>query len=120
MPDSNVCIYYLPKFDEEGSEIGVDKLIVVELARSDFKIGNEQKSLAWRCVVELTKRGLLGRDSKVNYFLLGTEVDPMEYGIRSERNGNVVISALNYYMVIEKAKNRLLNLRDRIRNIPPF
>ncbi|SFM83545.1 hypothetical protein SAMN05428949_0973 [Chitinophaga sp. YR627] len=120
LPDSIVGIYYLAKFDEEGCEIGVDRLTVVELVRSGFLIGDEQKSRAWRCMVELMKRALLEHNSKVNYFLLGSDIDPIEYGIRSERNGNVFISALSYSTAIERAKCRVLNLRDKIRNTSVF
>lgn len=116
LPDSTVGMYSFSKYDREGAEIGIDRLTIVELKRPGILIGDEQKSQAWKYVTELMKKGLLKSYSKVTCFVLGSEIDPTEDGVRTHKEGNVLIWALDYDTVMKRAKSRLLKLHDKIRN----
>lgn len=86
------------------------------MKRPGVPIGDEQKSQAWKYVTELMKKGLLKNYSKVTCFVLGSEIDPTEDSVRTEKDGNVIIWPLDYDTVIKRAKSRLLKLHDKIKN----
>lgn len=118
LPDSTVGLYSLPKYDEQGSEVGVDRLTIVELKKPGVPIGDEQKSQAWKYVSELFTKGLLKPYSKVQCFVLGSKVNPNDGGLRTEMDGIVKIQPLDYDIVIRRAKSRLLNLHEKIKHSP--
>ncbi len=118
LPDSTVGLYSLPKYDDQGAEIGVDRLTIVELKKPGIPLGDEQKSQAWKYVSELMSKGLLKPYSTVMCFVLGSELKPNDSGQRTENDGKVKIQPLDYDTVIRRAKSRLLNLHDKIRKSP--
>ena len=81
LSDSTVGLYSYPKYDDEGGEIGVDRLTIVELKKPGVPLSSEQKSQAWGYVKELTKKGYVTPENKITCFVLGSEIDPLE-GIR--------------------------------------
>jgi len=117
LPDSTVGLYSLAKFDDQGAEIGVDRLTVVELKRPGVPIGEEENSQPWKYVSELYKKGLLRKDSVVTCFVLGSEIESDEVGVRTYKDGNVKTIPLTYDTVVRRAKSRLLNLHDKIKNV---
>ncbi|PAW92271.1 hypothetical protein CKK33_01695 [Mucilaginibacter sp. MD40] len=51
LPDSTVGLYSLPKFsDDDGAEIGISRLTIIELKKPEIPIGAEQKNQAWKYV----------------------------------------------------------------------
>ncbi|ACU61678.1 ATP-binding protein [Chitinophaga pinensis] len=119
LKDGTVGLYSLPKFDEDDfGEIGVDRLVVIELKRPGIPIDREQKGQAWKYVKELFSKGLLKDYSQVVCFVLGSKIDPLESGKSTEMNGRVVIFPMEYDMVMRRTKSRLLNLHEKIRQAP--
>lgn len=118
LPDSTVGLYCLPKYDEQGSEIEVDRLTIVELKKPGIPITDEQKSQAWKYISELFTKGLLRSDSLVQCFVLGSEINPNDAGLTTHKDGRVRIQPLDYDTVIRRAKSRLLNLYDKIKHSP--
>lgn len=118
LPDSTVGLYSLSKYDDQGAEIGVDRLTIVELKKPGVPLGDEQKSQAWKYVSELLSKGLLKPFSTVQCFVLGSEIKPNDGGLRTENDGKVKIQPLDYDTVIRRAKSRLLNLHEKIKNSP--
>lgn len=119
LPDGTAGLYSRPQYDREtGAEIGVDRLVVIELKKPGITIGSEHKDQCWKYVKELFSKGLLLRDSRVDCFALGQSVDPQEGSSRTELNGNVIIRPLLYDTVITRAKSRLLKLSDRVKDAP--
>lgn len=117
LPDSTVGSYSYPTYDIDGGEIGVDRLVIVELKRPGVPISTEEKAQCWRYVTELMKKGLINRETKVTCFVLGNEVDPFEREARKDNN-NCIIQPMDYQVVITRAKSRLLKLYDRVKNAP--
>jgi hypothetical protein len=93
-------------------------MTIVELKKPGVAIGIEQKNQAWQYVKELLEKGLLKSYSSVTCFVLGSELDPHESDSRTEKNGTVRIIPLDYDTVIRRAKSRLLNLYEKIKNAP--
>lgn len=118
LPNSSVGSYSYPTYDDDGGEIGVDRLIIVELKKPSIPISTEEKGQCWRYVSELLRKGLISRDTKVTCFVLGSEVDPFEREARKENNDRCIIQPLDYQVVIQRAKSRLLKLYDRVKGAP--
>jgi len=117
LPDSTVGSYSYPAYDIDGGEIGVDRLVIVELKKPGIAISTEEKAQCWRYVSELMRKGLINRDTKVTCFVLGSEVDPIEREARHDSK-NCIIQPMDYQIVITRAKSRLLKLYDRVKNAP--
>lgn len=67
---------------------------------------------------ELYRKGLIQDSTRVTCFVLGDSVDPFEGRERKEFDGRVVIQPMDYNIVIERAKSRLLKLYDRVKGAP--
>lgn len=118
MPDSTVGSYSYHKYDDDGCEVGIDRLVVVELKKPGIPISTDEKAQCWKYVSELMKKGLISQDTKVTCFVLGSEIDPYEHGARKENNDRCTIQPLDYQVVIARAKSRLLKLYDRVKGAP--
>ncbi|MCO4756132.1 MAG: ATP-binding protein [Bacteriovoracaceae bacterium] len=118
LPESTVGSYSYHKYDDDGGEIGIDRLVVVELKKPGIPISTDEKGQCWKYVSELLKKGLISRDTRVTCFVLGSEIDPFERDARKENNERCTIQPLDYQIVISRAKSRLLKLYDRVKGAP--
>jgi hypothetical protein len=118
LPDSTVGLYSYPLYDENGSEVGVDKLTIVELKKPEIKISSNEKNQCWEYVKELNKHGLLNNTSTVTCFVLGSKIDPLESSLTSHNDDRVKIIPLTYSIIVDRAKSRLLKLYDKVRRAP--
>ncbi|WP_330147656.1 ATP-binding protein [Shewanella oncorhynchi] len=118
LPDSTVGSYSYHKYDDDGGEVGIDRLVVVELKKPGIAISTDEKAQCWRYVSELLRKGLISRDTRVTCFVLGSEIDPFERDARKENNDRCTIQPLDYQVVISRAKSRLLKLYDRVKGAP--
>ncbi|MEW5683192.1 MAG: ATP-binding protein [Pseudomonadota bacterium] len=118
LPDSTVGTYSYHRYDDDGGEIGIDRLVVVELKKPGVPISTEEKGQCWKYVSELLRNGLISRDTKVTCFVLGSEIDPFERDARKENNDRCIIQPMDYQVVIARAKSRLLKLYDRVKGAP--
>lgn len=117
LPDSSVGFYGYDKYDDDGNEMGIDRLTIVELKRPRIQISDEQRDQAWKYVRELQNKGLIKNFTKVVCYVLGSEVDPL-LGTRTENDGRVKIISLDYDTIIRRANSRLLKLYDKIKGAP--
>jgi hypothetical protein len=118
LPDSTVGLYSYPLYDETGSELGVDKLTIVELKKPTIKISTKEKGQCWEYVKELNKQGLLSSNTNVTCFVLGSSVDPLENSPTTHNQDKVKIIPIAYSIIVERAKSRLLKLYDKVRKAP--
>lgn len=118
LKDSSVGLYSFPKYDEDGGEIGIDRLTIVELKRPGVPLGNDEVNQSWKYVKELLDKGLIKQYSRVTCFVLGSELVPFEAEKTTKMDGKVVIQPLDYDTVMRRAKSRLLNLFDKVKNAP--
>jgi hypothetical protein len=116
--DSSVGLYSFPLYDDEGGEVGIDRMTIVELKKPGVPLGNEEVNQSWKYVKELLDKGLLLKKSKVTCFVLGSELVPFEAEKTTKMDGQVVIQPLSYDTVMKRAKSRLLNLFDKVKNAP--
>ena len=118
LPDSTVGSYSYHKYDDDGGENGIERLVVVELKKPGIPISTEEKAQCWKYVSELLRKGLISRDTKVTCFVLGSEIDPFERDARKENSDRCTIQPLDYQVVIARAKSRLLKLYERVKGAP--
>ncbi len=118
LPDGTAGFYSYPKYDQEGNEAGIEKLVVIELKKPGIKISEEHKNQCWKYIKELTSVGELDIKTKVTGFVLGSKIDPNEVSERTERDGQVTIKPLKYSHLITRAENRLLKLYNRVKGAP--
>lgn len=117
LTDGTVGFYGYDKYDDNGGEIGIACLTIVELKKPKIPISDDQRDQAWKYVKELKQKGLIKPFTKVMCYVLGSEVDPL-VGERTEDNGQVVIRPLDYDTIIRRANSRLLKLYDKIKAAP--
>jgi hypothetical protein len=118
LPDGSAGLYSYPKYDSYGAEMGVDRLVIVELKKPGVMVGEEQKSQCWKYVKELLSKGLLADYSRIDCYVLGSKIEPAESGERKELNERVRILPLSFDVVLTRAKSRLLRLYDRVKSAP--
>ncbi len=118
LKDSSVGLYSFPKYDDEGGEIGIDRLTIVELKKPGVPLGLDEVNQSWKYVSELLNKGLIKNYSKVTCFVLGSELVPYETEKTTKMNGNVIIQPLDYDTIMRRAKSRLLNLFDKVKTAP--
>ncbi len=118
LKDCSVGLYSFPFYDEDGGEVGVDRMTIVELKKPGVPLGNDEVNQSWKYVKELLDKGLLQKTSKVTCFVLGSELVPFEAERTTKMDGQVVIQPLSYDTVMKRAKSRLLNLFDKVKNAP--
>ena len=79
LPDGTVGFYSYPKYDTVTTgEVGVDRLVIIELKKPGITISTEQMDQCWQRVKELLTKGLLQEYSYVTCYPLGQTVDPLE------------------------------------------
>jgi len=98
--------------------MGVDRLVIVELKKPGVVVGGEQKTQCWNYVKELLTRGLLADYSRIDCYVLGSQIEHAESGERKELNDRVRILPLSFDTVLTRAKSRLLKLYDRVKSAP--
>lgn len=116
--DSSVGLYSFPLYDDDGGEVGIDRMTIVELKKPGVPLGNDEVNQSWKYVKELLDKGLLLKKSKVTCFVLGSELIAFEAEKTTKMDGQVVIQPLSYDTVMKRAKSRLLNLFEKVKNAP--
>ena len=118
LPDGSVGLYSYSEFDEEGGEIGVAKLVILELKSPDVPITDKEKQQCWGYVRELYEKGMLGDRTKVQGFVLGRRIKPIDRSESTHLDGRVKILPLDFTTVLQRADSRLLKLREKIKSAP--
>jgi len=118
LPDGSVGLYAYPKYDDHGAEMGVDRLVIVELKKPGVIVGGDQKTQCWNYVKELLTKGLLADYSRIDCYVLGSQIEAAESGERKELNDRVRILPMSFDTVLTRAKSRLLKLYDRVKSAP--
>ncbi len=118
LPDGTVGLYSYSEFDDEGAEIGVAKLVILELKAPDVPITDKEKQQCWGYVRELHEKGLLGDRTKVQGFVLGRRIKPIDRSESTHLDGRVKILPLDFSTVLQRADSRLLKLREKIKSAP--
>ncbi len=118
LPDGSVGLYSYPKYDETCEEIGISRLVVVELKKPAVKIGEEQKGQCWGYVKELYQKGCIMNDTRVDCYVLGSLIDQNEAEETTHKSGQVRVRPMLFDTVLSRAKSRVLKLYDKVKAAP--
>jgi hypothetical protein len=118
LPDGSVGLYSCPEFDEAHAEIGIARLVVVELKKPAIKINDEQKTQCWKYVKELISKGFLSERTKVDCYVLGSSIDEAEVGETTHNNDRVKIRPLLFNTILARAKSRVHKLYEKVKSAP--
>ena len=120
--DGSAGFYTCPSFgsaaDGDTGELGIARLVIIELKRPGVAIGTDQKTQCWKYVKELFKKGLIDGYTRVDCYVLGDSVEPAENHRMEQLDGRCKIMPMRYDTVITRAKSRLHNLHDQVRDAP--
>jgi hypothetical protein len=116
LADGTVGLYTYPQYGDDQGEVGVDKLVIVELKKPGISIGAAQKEQPWRYVKRLYEVGAITRERVVTCFVLGTHLDPLEVQPRVE--GSVKIQPMLFQTLLDRAHSRTFKLYQRIKDAP--
>jgi hypothetical protein len=118
LPDSSIGTYSVPRFsDDDSGEVGVDRLVIVELKKPGIPLGSEQREQTLKYIRELKQKGAIDQHTKVTGFPLGSQIDPLE-NEKFTMGDNIVIQPMSYDTVIRRAESRLLNLKQKVESAP--
>lgn len=117
LPDGTVGLYSYYRFNDEGAEVGVERLTIVELKRPGVQIGEEEISQCFKYIVELMQKGYITKTTRVTGFIVGEEVDQF-HAAKQVRGDFVTLQPLLFETIIKRAKSRLLKLYDAVRDVP--
>jgi hypothetical protein len=118
LPDCSVGFYSYPEYDDEGAEIGPNRLVVIELKAPDVPLGDDEKNQCWKYIRELHEKGLITDRTRVQGYVLGKHVKQSDRSERTELDGRVKILPLPFSVVLQRADSRLLRLREQIKSAP--
>jgi hypothetical protein len=118
-PDSSVGLYSRFGYDDEGSETGVEKLVIIELKAPGVSIKDDEMNQPMKYARELFSKGFLNdKISTVVCFVVGESIAREIKGDAAFDNGAVIIKPIIYDTVIRRAKSRLFNLYDKLKGAP--
>jgi hypothetical protein len=118
LKDSTVSLHGCYDFDEEGNEIGIKKVVIVELKKPGVPLGEKEKSQCWKYAKELFAKGIVLSEAKIECYLLGETIEEGESGVDTKRDGKALIRPLLCSTVFKRAESRLLNLHKKVENAP--
>jgi len=119
LPDGTCGLYAYPRYDDDGGELGTDRLVVIELKKPGVRIGQDEKQQCWKYLKELFSKGLLQeRLTIVRCFVLGSQVDEFEHSPFETMEGTVRITPMLFDTAMQRARSRLLKLHQRVKNAP--
>jgi len=118
LSNASIGLYGCYEYDETGAEIGIKKVVIVELKRPGVPLGSEEKEQCWKYVKELYEKGAILEHGSVDCYLLGETIEKGENSKRTDRDGRVIIRPLIYDTILKRAETRMLNLHKKIEKAP--
>jgi hypothetical protein len=114
--DSSVGLYSRFAYDDEGAEIGIEKLVIIELKAPGVSLKDDEINQPVKYARELFSKGYLKDGiSTVVCFIVGESIAHGFKGDLSINNGSIIVKPIIYDTVIRRAKSRLFNLYDKLK-----
>lgn len=118
IPDGSIGAYGRYDYDNEGFEVGIGRVVIVELKKPGVSLGDGEKSQCWKYVKELFDKGAILPEAKVHCYLLGETIAKHEGGENTYKDDMVSVRPLVFDTVLKRAETRLLNLHKKIEGAP--
>ncbi len=115
LPDCSIGLYSADEFSE-GEVAAVRKVLIVELKKAGFCIGQKELDQARDYAKELRSTGCVQHTTKIEAYVLGATI---EQGLDSMTSGETVVRPCQYDLLLNRAHSRVFNLAKRITNTRP-
>lgn len=117
LPDCSVGFYDRSSYDEDYNEFGSEHLVIVDLKTVGLPIGSDQIEQVWKYIKELKLKGYITSSTRVDGFILGSEIESGEEALRGY--GSLVkVTPVLYSTIIKRAEKRMLNLNEKVKTAP--
>ena len=117
LTDASVGFYARSAYDEEYNEDGIEHVVIVDLKTTKLPLGSAEKDQIWKYVKELRRKGAILESTRVDGFVLGTEIEQGEAG-PTNQGDSVKIVPMLYDTILTRAEKRLLNLYAKVKDAP--
>lgn len=117
LTDASVGFYARSSFDEDYNENGIEHVVIVDLKTTKLPLGSKEKDQVWKYVKELRLKGQIHNKTRVDGFVLGSEIEPGENNPTTQGDGVKIIPML-YDTILNRAEKRLLNLYAKVKDAP--
>ncbi|GLG83676.1 ATP-binding protein [Acinetobacter calcoaceticus] len=110
-----------PRYEDDNEnyeQIGLEQVIIVDLKTTGINLGSTEKDQIWKYVKELEQKGLISQTTRVHGFILGDQIEKGEGHARKEWDGQVTITPILYSTLLDRAKKRMFNLSETVKNSP--
>lgn len=103
-------------YKEDSNVIeGYDEILIIELKKGGYNIGNDEMNQAVDYAKEIRKHGNVTSNTKIIAYVLGHSVSPDEQEPREQ--GNITVYAKQYQLIVKTAKDRTFDLIDKIKEV---
>lgn len=111
LADASIGTYSSDNYDSDGEICGYSKILIIELKRGGSIITDREAFQAQQYAVAIEKSGISSSGAKIVCYVLGTKTDcePITRGTTIE------VIPIPYSIVLRRARARMFNLIDRIK-----
>jgi hypothetical protein len=89
----------------------------VDINTTGLPLGSKEKNQVWRYVKELKGQGYIRKHTRVDGFVLGSEIELGE-DEPTTQGEEVKITPMLYETILVRAEKRLLNLHTKVKEAP--
>ncbi len=115
LADSSIGLYSADEYSE-GEVFAIRKVLIVELKKGGFCVGQRELDQARDYAKELRNRGCVQSTTRVEAYVLGASI---EQGLEPMTIGETVVRPFQYDLLLSRAHSRIFNLAKRIRDTKP-
>jgi hypothetical protein len=115
LPNSSIGLYSADEF-RDGEVSSVRKVLIVELKKGGFCVGQNELYQAHNYSKELRVTGCVQPMTKIEAYVMGATV---ENGLDPLRQGETVAWPFQYDLLLSRAHSRIFNLAKRIKETRP-
>ena len=117
IPNSSVGFYSTPSYGDDQVEVGISKLIILELKAPSVALDRDDKSQPAKYYDEFKSLGMISDNTQVVAYLLGSKTQ-RTMSLETTREKNFTIRVMLFPTLLNQAESRLFNLRRRIQTAP--
>jgi hypothetical protein len=112
LPERSIGVYSRDAYDERQQVSGYDRVVIIELKRGGSTISFEAKDQALQYVRQLRRSGKIGKEARIEAYVLGSSVEPLAEDPAQEANAHII--PRTFAAVLRTAHARTFNLLRRI------
>jgi hypothetical protein len=120
LPNGRVGSFSIDDYDENSEVNGIAKVLIVELKRGGFVIGNKEIRQAEDYAQAIVQSGHLSPNAKIVCFVLGTTLDNYAQKRTLGDDGQITIHPRTYRTLIQQAQARTFHLKTKIERARPI